>query len=631
MNASSESPADQLNSIRQIDVICDEFEEELRNGRRPELRQILAASASQLRPQLLGDLLAILRHHLSEEELASYRNVLLELCPEHTETIITALRDDTLGVAAEWPEANEQSNSSCGLQTGERFGKFEIIEEIARGGMGIVFKAFQSDLERTVALKLIASGQLAGGEEIERFKREARAVAALNHPNIVSIYEVDQVDKMHYFSMNYFQGVTLDVAGTTYANDIAEVCRIMSQVCSAVDYAHQHGIVHRDLKPSNVLVDNQGKVQVIDFGLAKEFNGLRSAITGEQLIGTPLYMAPEQLLREPARTGPESDIYAIGVILYELLTQRKPFSANSLFELMQQIDTGQPDPPSSINSSLSPEFDRICGKCMAKNAEQRFATAGQVADALQDLAENCGKSDVVVVLEKPSTELRSSGKLKAMMVTLAVLGVLLLFLALSVLRSSLSDEEISLALNRHLGSDLLLTDDPDSDPDSPENLARLVLSFDPSESVVCEDIQPVQGRLILGIKLVLAASSFDFDRTDELENLPTPEEARQNPSLITPQLNSVIRGHYAVSCRIEVRDGKSQIVKSIEKMVKWDDMSGHYLSESWNVLSKAVEVEVIQQLAEMDLGSNDKVTLTVTLRKAGDHLIDIHRSSLLIY
>ena len=200
---------------------------------------------------------------------------------------------------------------------------------------------------------MIISGHLATDVEIKRFKREARAVAALEHNNIVSIYEVDQVETLHYFTMNYFEGVTLDTWTKMRPHDLADRVSVLIQLCEGIDYAHQRGIIHRDLKPANILVDQDGCVQIIDFGLAKEFDCLRTAITGEHLIGTPQYMAPEQLLGHQAKFGPRSDIYAIGAVLYELVTDRKPFAANTLFELMQQVDSVEPAPPHLMGTDFA--------------------------------------------------------------------------------------------------------------------------------------------------------------------------------------------------------------------------------------------------------------------------------------
>ena len=348
------SVAQQLRAIRDMDDLCDAFEKQLGQNEIPQLENYLDKVDPEQRPKLIRELLALTRHHLSESDMRLQLKDYLERHPEHSNTIIGVLREETLNVSATSADSKQAvGKASQGLQTGEAFGKFEILEEIARGGMGVIFKAHQQDLDRVVALKVIISGHLATDVEIKRFKREARAVAALEHNNIVSIYEVDQVETLHYFTMNYFEGVTLDTWTKMRPHDLADRVSVLIQLCEGIDYAHQRGIIHRDLKPANILVDQDGCVQIIDFGLAKEFDCLRTAITGEHLIGTPQYMAPEQLLGHQAKFGPRSDIYAIGAVLYELVTDRKPFAANTLFELMQQVDSVEPAPPHLMGTDFA--------------------------------------------------------------------------------------------------------------------------------------------------------------------------------------------------------------------------------------------------------------------------------------
>ena len=207
------------------------------------------------------------------------------------------------------------------------FGDYEILREIARGGMGVVFQARQVSLNRTVALKMILAGQLANDTEVKRFYTEAEAAANLDHPGIVPIFEVGQHEGQHYFSMGFVEGQSLSqrlAEGPLPAREAAELIRRVSE---AIEYAHRHGVIHRDLKPANILLDRDGNPRVTDFGLAKKIQG-DSGLTGSgQIMGTPSYMPPEQAGGKRGEVGPAADVYALGATLYALLTGRPPFQA----------------------------------------------------------------------------------------------------------------------------------------------------------------------------------------------------------------------------------------------------------------------------------------------------------------
>jgi len=259
------------------------------------------------------------------------------------------------------------------------FGDYEILREIARGGMGVVFQARQVSLNRTVALKMILAGQLANDTDVKRFYSEAEAAANLDHPGIVPIYEVGQHEGQHYFSMGFVEGQSLSrylAAGPLPAREAAELIRRVSE---AIEYAHQHGVIHRDLKPANILLDQSGNPRVTDFGLAKKVEG-DSGLTGsDQIIGTPSYMPPEQAGGKRGEVGAAADVYALGATLYALLTGRPPFQAATAMDTVIQVVSDEPVPPRRLNASIPRDLETICLKCLQKGQSRRYASASDLA------------------------------------------------------------------------------------------------------------------------------------------------------------------------------------------------------------------------------------------------------------
>jgi WD40 repeat protein/predicted Ser/Thr protein kinase len=269
-----------------------------------------------------------------------------------------------------------------------RFGDYELLEVLARGGMGVVYKARQVSLNRTVALKMIQAGLLASPAEVKRFHAEAEAVAHLQHPNIVAVHEIGEHNGQHYFSMDYVTGRTLaDVVrdgplpalrAATYAKTIA----------SAVHYAHQHGIIHRDLKPANIILDEHDQPHITDFGLAKRLSDSQLSTLNPQLtlsgqvLGSPNYLPPEQAEPKRGPAGPASDVYALGAILYHLVTGRPPFQAESLTTLLRQVIESDPVVPRSLNPGIPRDLETICLKCLEKEPHRRYASAQALADDL---------------------------------------------------------------------------------------------------------------------------------------------------------------------------------------------------------------------------------------------------------
>ena len=264
-----------------------------------------------------------------------------------------------------------------------RFGDYELLREIARGGMGVVYRARQLSLNRVVALKMILQGHLAATEDIERFTREAEAVAKLTHPHIVVIHDVGQCRDQHYFAMEYVEGESLAQLLRGGPISCQKAASYVEQVARAVHFAHQKCVVHRDIKPSNVLIDQSGRARVTDFGLAKHVDrGEDLTLTG-QILGTPAYMAPEQITSRRGEIGPSCDVYALGALLYELLTGQPPFKGRDHFETMLQVLECDPQSPRQLNPQVPRELEMICLKCLEKEPQYRYASASEVTDDLQ--------------------------------------------------------------------------------------------------------------------------------------------------------------------------------------------------------------------------------------------------------
>jgi serine/threonine-protein kinase len=259
-----------------------------------------------------------------------------------------------------------------------RFGDYELLEEIARGGMGVVYKARQISLNRIVALKMILSGRLASATDVQRFRVEAEAAAGLDHPNILPIYEVGECDGQHYFSMKLVDGCSLS---QICRQPVRQRVQLLIDVCRAVHFAHGHGILHRDLKPANVLVDGDGMPYVSDFGLAKRTGSAAGLTQTGAILGTPDYMAPEQARGERSVT-PAADVYALGAILYEVLTGQPPFRGPSHLDTILEVLERDPPHPRSIVAMADRELSDVALKCLAKDPARRYPSAQALADEL---------------------------------------------------------------------------------------------------------------------------------------------------------------------------------------------------------------------------------------------------------
>jgi len=263
------------------------------------------------------------------------------------------------------------------------FGDYELLEEIGRGGQGVVFRAWQKSLNRTVALKIIGIGQWATDAHLKRLRREAEAAAKLNHPRIVPIYEVGERDRTCYFSMRFVEGGRLDDVVGRGSISVRKAVELIVKVARTVHYAHEHGILHRDVKPGNILLDTNGEPHLSDFGLARLVEH-GSTITGTmEVMGTPSYMAPEQAVGNNAALSSATDVYGLGAVLYELLTSHPPFAGETTYETIRLLLDTDPRQPRLWNRKIDRDLSAVCLKCLEKHPRRRYSSALALAEDLE--------------------------------------------------------------------------------------------------------------------------------------------------------------------------------------------------------------------------------------------------------
>jgi serine/threonine protein kinase len=294
------------------------------------------------------------------------------LAPEqvaHTETAakVPTSAEPAAGAPRDWPTVAD----------------YEILAELGRGGMGVVYKARQLQLNRLVALKMILVGAHAGPDHVVRFRTEAQAVARLRHPNIVQIYEIGDQGGLPFLALELIEGPSLEHKLAAAPLTPHQAARLTEILARAVHHAHKRGVVHRDLKPANILWSADGTVKITDFGLAKRLDGGTGPTQSGVILGTPSYMAPEQADGKHGQVGPACDVYALGAMLSEMIAGRPPFQSRNQIDIVLQVLTQEPVPPSRYHLGLPPELEAICLKCLEKDPGRRYASAHALADDLR--------------------------------------------------------------------------------------------------------------------------------------------------------------------------------------------------------------------------------------------------------
>src|SRR6266498_1590321 len=263
------------------------------------------------------------------------------------------------------------------------FGDYELLEQIGRGGQGVVFRARQKSLNRSVALKVISLGQWASTAHLKRFRLEAEAAASLHHPGIVPIHEVGERDGCCYFSMNLIEGGQLDAVAKREPMSPRRAAELIARVARTVHYAHEHGILHRDIKPGNILLDREGEPHLTDFGLARLVESESTVTRTLEVLGTPSYMAPEQAVGNNAAVSSVTDVYGIGAVLYQLLTGHPPFAGGTTFETIKLLLNTEPRKPRALNHKIDRDLSTICLKCLEKDPKRRYSSALALAEDLE--------------------------------------------------------------------------------------------------------------------------------------------------------------------------------------------------------------------------------------------------------
>jgi WD40 repeat protein len=394
----SDRPSHNLDGLdiemaRRIDEVCRRFEADWRAGHQPCVEAYFGEFVGDARASLAAELETLqseLQQAAGQFGIADGPTIApgsLPTPPKPGESPSSVLDAATLappGDATVDLGSSAPTLSAAGTPSHVRyFGDYEIIREIARGGMGVVFEARQVSLNRKVALKMILAGQLAHETDVKRFYSEAEAAANLDHPGIVPIFEVGQHEGQHYFSMGFVEGQSLTQRLAEGPLRSGEAAALMVRVAEAIEYAHQRGVIHRDLKPANILLDQNGNPRVTDFGLAKRTQ-TDSGLTGSgQIMGTPSYMPSEQAGGQRSEVGPAADVYALGATLYALVTGRPPFQSATAMDTVIQVVSDEPVPPRRLNATIPRDLETICLKCLEKAPKRRYGSARELADELE--------------------------------------------------------------------------------------------------------------------------------------------------------------------------------------------------------------------------------------------------------
>ncbi len=371
----------------QVDRICDQFESALRQGQATSIEDFVARFPASGRPELLLELLALeIDFRRGRGDVISFLSYYRRF-PDATKILDELqrewnLRDSSGFIAVRDPVKLDINAETIAFTTGPRqkIKQFELLSILGTGGFGTVWRAKDTLLQREVAVKVPRKDRVTG-MNMSLFLREARAAAKLRHPNIVAIHEVGEEDSSAFIVSDLVDGVSLKVWLETMRPSTTESAMLVAKLATAAHHAHERGIIHRDLKPANVLIDRRGEPHIADFGLAKRDTAEDSLAVDNQLVGTPAYMAPEQARGDHTAIDGRTDVYALGAILYEMLTGQRAFHGEMSL-MLNQIQHVPPPSPRKLKPEIPRELEAICLKCLAKAPAQRYATAQALADDL---------------------------------------------------------------------------------------------------------------------------------------------------------------------------------------------------------------------------------------------------------
>lgn len=342
--------------------------------------EILDQFVRQIQAGEAPDRDSVLAEHPEVAELLDCLEGLERLAPERSGVTFDSASNE---LTSPFPMGTQSGGSSSFSQFDSDLGDYELLEIIGRGGMGVVFRARQKKLDRTVAVKMIQAPHGATDEQLRRFRNETKAAAALSHPNIIRVFDAGESNGQLYFAMQLIEGMSLSERIQKGPLEEEEAVRLVCKVARAVQHLHDSGIIHRDLKPSNILLDDEGRPYVTDFGLAKLTDTDGEKTQTGVIAGTPSYMAPEQASQGRHPVGPAVDVYSLGAILYELLTGRPPFREDSPLDTILRVLDGDPTPPRRIRPQISVDVEDICLRCLEKSPRDRYASAADLAEDLQ--------------------------------------------------------------------------------------------------------------------------------------------------------------------------------------------------------------------------------------------------------
>lgn len=357
-----------------FDDIIAEFLSAVENGETPDRQELLDAH-----PDLADDLVEFFRNH--DEICGNFNQT-----PDNKSSVDDSdARNHPSTIARSIDELDADTNREVTgkiRSNNKLVGNYRILEEIDRGGMGIVYRAMDEKLQRIVALKMIRSGRLASESDIQRFNAEARAAAKLDHPGIVAVHEVGSFEGQPYFSMAFVEGTNLASFLKSRKLSVEEACTLIKQIALAIDHAHENGLVHRDLKPANILMDSQNNPRITDFGLAKSLDKDEGLTGTGEILGTINFMAPEQAAARNDQVDRMTDVYSLGAMLYFLCTGRPPFETDNPVDTLLQILDSEPVSASKVNPKVPTDVASICMRCLEKDPRNRYQTAQELVAEL---------------------------------------------------------------------------------------------------------------------------------------------------------------------------------------------------------------------------------------------------------